>query len=201
MTRLDTRARLIDAALRIVRRYGAAGLTLQATADEAGVSKGGLLYHFRSKDQLIGAMVEHLVDGFEEKLEAAYAAEESGPSRWARAYVRVCLADDAPDSDPVAHAFLAAAVLNPAMLAPMRDRRQQLLERLRGDAPDPERVTLIFLALDGLFLRRLSLGITASSSDQVHVRETALTLLGAPVVPGAQRTPTLALRPESARLA
>ena len=42
----DTRRRLLDAATAVVRRDGARALTLDAVAAEAGVSKGGLLYHF-----------------------------------------------------------------------------------------------------------------------------------------------------------
>ena len=42
----DTRKRLLDAAAAVVRRDGAGALTLDAVAAEAGVSKGGLLYHF-----------------------------------------------------------------------------------------------------------------------------------------------------------
>ena len=48
MPRPSARARLLDAAVAVVRRDGAQALTLDAVAAEAGVSKGGLLYHFRS---------------------------------------------------------------------------------------------------------------------------------------------------------
>ena len=37
---------------------GAVHLTLDAVAERAGVSKGGLLYHFPSKESLLQAMVD-----------------------------------------------------------------------------------------------------------------------------------------------
>jgi len=53
-----TRERLLDAAAKVVHRDGAQALTLDAVAQEAEVSKGGLLYHFKSKNDLVNAMVE-----------------------------------------------------------------------------------------------------------------------------------------------
>jgi len=52
-----TRRGVLDAAERLVDRHGAARLTLAGVAWEAGVSKGGLLYHFGTRDELIAAML------------------------------------------------------------------------------------------------------------------------------------------------
>ena len=57
--RSDARARILDTALAVADRVGAAHLTLDAVAAEAGVSKGGLLYHFASKELLLRGVVEH----------------------------------------------------------------------------------------------------------------------------------------------
>ncbi|HZB75928.1 MAG TPA: TetR family transcriptional regulator, partial [Solirubrobacteraceae bacterium] len=46
MARPSRREALLDAAIRVIRRDGAQKLTLDAVAAEAGVSKGGILYHF-----------------------------------------------------------------------------------------------------------------------------------------------------------
>ena len=55
--------RLLDAAERLVSEVGAGHLTLEAVARAAGVSKGGLLYHFPSKEALLQAMIDrHLRD-------------------------------------------------------------------------------------------------------------------------------------------
>ena len=65
---------------------GISGLTLEAVAREAGVSKGGLLYHFPSKEALISGMIGRLVEGFTEALGRELAREEvSGSGRWLRA--------------------------------------------------------------------------------------------------------------------
>ncbi|NOG50337.1 MAG: TetR/AcrR family transcriptional regulator [Chloroflexi bacterium] len=60
----------MNAASNVVNEHGAAPLTLDATAAAAGVSKGGLLYHFPSKDQQIEALLDAYLDGFDARIEA-----------------------------------------------------------------------------------------------------------------------------------
>ena len=48
---------LVRSAYRVVTRQGSHRVSLQDIADEAGVSKGLLLYHFRTKDRLLLAMM------------------------------------------------------------------------------------------------------------------------------------------------
>ena len=55
-----TRDRLIDAFESLLVSSGSRGATLDAVAAAADVSKGGLLYHFHSKDELVEGMLERL---------------------------------------------------------------------------------------------------------------------------------------------
>ncbi len=54
-----SREAILDAAASLVHEHGASSLTLDATCARAGMSKGGLLYHFRSKEDLLLALVDH----------------------------------------------------------------------------------------------------------------------------------------------
>ncbi|EFQ84607.1 transcriptional regulator, TetR family [Aeromicrobium marinum DSM 15272] len=56
----STRDRLLDAFETLVVGAGSRSATLDAVAAEAGVSKGGLLYHFHSKDDLVEGMLDRL---------------------------------------------------------------------------------------------------------------------------------------------
>ena len=60
----DTRTRLLDAAAGIVAQSGAANLTIDAVAENAGLSKGGVLYHFPSKKALLQGMLERIMEEF-----------------------------------------------------------------------------------------------------------------------------------------
>src|SRR5215469_14243714 len=64
------RERLLDAAERLVLETGAGHLTLAAVAKFAGVSKGGLLYHFPSKDSLLEAMLARYLHDIDARVAA-----------------------------------------------------------------------------------------------------------------------------------
>jgi len=54
------RAKVLHAYAEILVSSGERSATLEAVAERAGVSKGGLLYHFPSKDALAEGLLEHL---------------------------------------------------------------------------------------------------------------------------------------------
>jgi AcrR family transcriptional regulator len=54
-----TRARILDQALVLASRLGLEGLTLGVLADSLELSKSGLYAHFRSKEALVLAVLEH----------------------------------------------------------------------------------------------------------------------------------------------
>jgi AcrR family transcriptional regulator len=49
-----TKERIVSAAEEVVLRHGVSRLTLEAAALEAGLSKGGVLSHFPTRDALVG---------------------------------------------------------------------------------------------------------------------------------------------------
>ena len=65
--REDTRARIVEAALRLFEERGYEKTTMRAVATEAGVSLGNAYYYFASKD--------HLVQGFYDRMQVQHAAE------------------------------------------------------------------------------------------------------------------------------
>lgn len=75
-------------------------MTLARVASEAGVSKGGLIYHFGSKEDLVTALAVRMVHEFRHEVEERVEADDAGPGRLVRAYVRVSV-------DPAADQTLA----------------------------------------------------------------------------------------------
>jgi AcrR family transcriptional regulator len=55
----QTRAAILDAALKIASKLGLEGLTIGTLADETGMSKSGLFAHFGSREDLQLAVLEH----------------------------------------------------------------------------------------------------------------------------------------------
>jgi AcrR family transcriptional regulator len=152
VARPDTRARLLDAASAVIRRDGPQALTLDAVAAQAGVSKGGLLYHFASKRELLDALVARWLDDFDRDIEA-----ENG--NFAERYVR---ASDGAKAEEAG--LLAALVADPQVLAAVRDRHADWQDRVAAEGADPVDATVARLAADGLWLADL-LGIAPPEGD------------------------------------
>ena len=53
----DTKANILNAALRVFARYGVSAATLDDIATEAGISRGALCWHYRTKDELLKTIV------------------------------------------------------------------------------------------------------------------------------------------------
>ena len=60
--RKPSRDRILDAAAQLVGEVGSGRLTLDAVAERAGLSKGGLLYNFPSKEALLTGMIERMIE-------------------------------------------------------------------------------------------------------------------------------------------
>ncbi|MFC7648177.1 TetR/AcrR family transcriptional regulator [Streptosporangium lutulentum] len=71
----------MDAAEDLLCDQGSQSLTLAAVAERAGCSKGGLLYHFSTKEALIKGMVERLIEEFDD-LVAAQGQDTYTKTTW-----------------------------------------------------------------------------------------------------------------------
>lgn len=154
-----SRQKLLDAAESVVLEKGVTNLTLDAVAAAAGVSKGGLLYHFPSKDALVMALVENMVAEIVEEFESALAVEPEGPGRKTRAILAIsaCRTGQAHQErrDRLGAALLAAAGNNPDLLKPMQEVFSKCMEDVGDDGLEPGVPLIVAAALDGLMFWQL----------------------------------------------
>ena len=73
---------ILDAARRVVRERGAGNLTYEELVHESGVTRGGITYHFPTKDDLLRELVRQDIENWHEveqrlrpKMDNAVAAE------------------------------------------------------------------------------------------------------------------------------
>jgi AcrR family transcriptional regulator len=150
----DTKRRIVDAAEEVVLRDGVARLTLDAAAAEAGLSKGGILYHFPTRDALVAGMVGKIIEEFDRDIEQNLG-DAPGPGQFARAYIRATMTPSStrPDrEDRLGAAVIAAAAAEPALLEPLQVAADRWQSRLENDGLEPALATLLRLACDGLWL-------------------------------------------------
>jgi AcrR family transcriptional regulator len=146
---------LLDAAEIVVVRRGIANLTLEATAAEAGMSKGGLLHHFPSKDRLVEAMVQRSAEAWRKCYTEGYERTSPGPGRQCRALLEHCLSDAkgwTQELQRSSSACFAALAQNPSLIAPMREAYSDLQRRVADDGLPPGVGEAVAAAIDGLWL-------------------------------------------------
>jgi AcrR family transcriptional regulator len=176
----DARTRILDAAEAIVRARGVSGLTLDAAARQAGVSKGGLLYHFASKEALITGLLGRMAEWMALDFEACVATQPEGPGRVARAMLAWAfeLTPEAVNErcDRAAAVFLAAFHHDPALLGPIRAVIARMREAVAADGLPPGAGGAIMAAGDGLFMARV-FGLYTPTEQERHDMHAALSRL------------------------
>jgi AcrR family transcriptional regulator len=76
-----TRHRLLEATVECLADRGWSGTSTTLVSVRAGVSRGGQLHHFPTKNALVLAAVEHLATSRQEELRSAMADLPDGPGR------------------------------------------------------------------------------------------------------------------------
>ena len=79
-TRPDTRSRILDAALDVFSEHGFDGSSLQQIADRLDLTKAALYYYFRSKDELLEALIGPAIEDLDRLLDA-HTDERDSPAR------------------------------------------------------------------------------------------------------------------------
>lgn len=147
------RIKILEAAARIVRERGAANLTYEELVQVSGVSRGGITYHFATKEDLLRALIEHDLERSrtEEARQQVLAGGQPGAELIAliRTWSR-------PDSDRrrFVAGMLSAVAHDPDLLEPVRcHHRDESAQRCWDDAEIQRSV--LRLAAEGLFWSEL----------------------------------------------
>ena len=180
----DAQTRILDAAEAIVHSRGVSGLTLEAAARDAGVSKGGLLYHFASKEALLDALLRRLASFFEQEYLGCVAAQPEGVGRIARAMLEWGFGQGEfacnERHDRAAAVFLAAFHHDPALLDPVREVIARMRADIAADGLPPGHGDAITAAGDGMFMARIFRLYTPSEAERQAMRSALQRLLESP---------------------
>lgn len=81
----ETKAKILDAAFRRLTREGYAALSMREVGRDAGVNHALIHYHFRSKDQLVIAVLDEANRQLLERQQRLYRAPGGFAEKWAAA--------------------------------------------------------------------------------------------------------------------
>ncbi|MEU0092426.1 TetR/AcrR family transcriptional regulator [Kribbella sp. NPDC006257] len=164
--RSSSRTAILDAAFRLAGHDGGSiEITFEATAKEAGVTKGGVLYHFPTRDHLVLGVVEYVAQRVDEAMlgQLGKPFEEATASERIRAYIRVVAAGRLTRADL---AIFAESLANPALAAPWETALERWLALDKvTDRTIRARLRAAHLAADGLWIADAT-GIFAPADDR-----------------------------------
>lgn len=131
-------------------------LTLDAVAKEAGISKGGLLYHFPSKEALLGGVAEFIFEEFMLVFEEQAKQDPVDKGRWSRALIQASHWD-LEQNAALNVGIVAGSMLNPNLCSSSSIAKsyQFIQQKVEQDGLPPATATIIRLAIDGLYYSEL----------------------------------------------
>lgn len=148
------RTLILNAATQFVLEHDFNSLTLEAVANKAGISKGGLLYHFPNKQALLKALATYIFEEFTTAFHEQALKDPIQKGKWSRALIEVS------KWDLEQHAKLnvglaATSFLDPEVSERISESYQYIQDKLEQDGLEPVTATIIRLAMDGLYYSEL----------------------------------------------
>jgi len=151
-TRVIDREAVLRAAERVVSREGAARLTLEAVAAEAGISKASVLYDCKTKQALIKAVIERRVATETARLRTYVDKLGPVPDRAIRGRIAAAERSVSDADRAVAVNLVAALAQDTELRAPIEEAYRRQIAEIISTSAHPRRALLAFLALEGLKL-------------------------------------------------
>ncbi len=158
--RKSAKGKILEATSKVIADKGVLNLTLEEVARVAEVSKGGLLYHFPSKDALILALLDQSLEAFTSGIEKK-AQEDDRPGAWIRAYIECSfgLSEDAVQGSKSASAIIAGSSYNPHFLQGYVETQKVWKVKILKDGLPQNIANTIRMAVDGIWLNE-AIGLT-----------------------------------------
>lgn len=151
MTRLPkAREKILEAARRIVEQRGAGHLTYEELVLESGVTRGGITYHFPTKEALLKGLIEADIASWEcaaDTLTTDCPCPQTGALL---GQIRCNLDPQDSGHKRFVSGLMSAATIDPSLLDPIRAHQRRKFSEWRWDDADLMRY-LMLLAAEGVF--------------------------------------------------
>ncbi|WP_136683042.1 TetR/AcrR family transcriptional regulator [Falsirhodobacter xinxiangensis] len=134
----------------VVRQSGIAGLSIDAVAKEAGISKSSVVYDFQNKNQLLAAFIKSRIDEKRANIARAAEAREGEPNAWLRALLDCSCTPPSEEDMATAMVISAGTGTNDVCRTLMREAFNEDVCRILSQSDDPRSARLSWLALNGL---------------------------------------------------
>ena len=145
---MSARKKLLDAAAQLAATEGVQGLSVERVVTAAGVSKGAFFYHFETKEQMIGALVDHVSTIRMADVDADTMAGKS----FATTLLKM-IESELLEGGQLTGVCVSAVLLDPTLRDKLTARRADWRKRLiEEDGFTPERAEQLLLSIDGALI-------------------------------------------------
>ncbi|WP_293801931.1 TetR/AcrR family transcriptional regulator [uncultured Bosea sp.] len=169
--RPSMKAVLLDAALDLVAEGGVQALTYEALAERTGASKGGLLYHFPSKEALFQEITEQLIARYRAARQSAIEALPASPARELKGNTIASLRNSSK-SDNVSAKMMVSGLWDAEQ--GKKYRRARFDEMSSGAGFN--RTAVVYLATEGLWFMELAGRSPFTAEERVKIETILLAL-------------------------
>jgi AcrR family transcriptional regulator len=163
------RRNLLDCAAKLAADQGVAALSVQAVADAAGVTKGGLFHHFPSKQALLEAVMADLLAALDAEIDALVSQDCEAYGCFTRAYVNAVFADRDRDSGRQWAALSVSMVGEPSLRRMWTGWFEGCLARHK-ETDDGVVLEMVRLAADGIWFADLLADDGRAGGDRVALK-------------------------------
>ncbi len=160
------RAALLEAAAEVIVEKGLSGLTLDAVAERAGVSKGGLIHHFASKQVLLEELNREILGEYENFISGYIAADPEPRGSFIRAYIRSFFSQSKfKDATKLFMAFTFEMSHNEPLHILCGEWYANLVEK-HGEMQNSPKAQMIQYAADGLWMEECTGLVSVSPAER-----------------------------------
>lgn len=150
MARKSSREAILDAGETVIARQGLTNTTLEAIATEAGISKGGLLYHFANKKELLKELILRNARQLEEKKQQIIPTLPDTPSRELKAYVFARMTENSRLNQYASK--MVGIVEDDDLFSLVTNIKQQQINSVVSNSSAPEKVAIFLMAMEGFWM-------------------------------------------------
>lgn len=174
----DTKERIISSAFIVAEKIGIENITADLVANNVGISRNSLRYHFSSMEDLLRAMFGHAVMMFDKDIENLKGDDDT-PGAWLRAYIKACF------SQQVETAIFCQTLIYIGSLGHIAGLKEIFADavsrwsrRAAGDGVNPVFAHVARLAADGLWWSEVCGAPPLGDAEREEVFDSLMHLAG-----------------------
>ena len=146
---------IINACIELIINDGLQKFSLNEVAKKAGVSKGGLLHHYPSKEELIKAIVRENFDTYLDSILSQIKSTKPYPGRTPSIYLQSTEEAISENEEQLLSAILVASVYDKNLMKPFQEFYSQIDACIQEDGGNTMKSKMIIISIDAIWINQM----------------------------------------------